>query len=614
MALSLTISSFIVGFTYSWKLSLVLVGIMPFIILGGHFMVQSLRNASVKNRQAYEKAGGIAEEILYHIKTVASFANFQYEIKRYDEKLGDSLRAGVRGGLYTGVTMGVLYLLVFASYAIAVWFGSKLIAEKEFNSNTGKPFAAGDVMTILFTIVFGAFSLGQAAPNIKAISEAMNAAYDFFELVNRRPLIKNGTQKPHKDSLTGEITFEDVSFAYPANPMKLILDKLNINMKANTTTAIVGTSGSGKSTIVNLVERLYEISSGVIAIDGTDISTIDVDYLRSLIGYVPQEPVLFNTSIRDNIVFGREGITDEDVWAACKKAYADEFIAKIEEGLDYVVGIKGSKLSGGQKQRIAIARAILTQPKILILDEATSALDNKSEKEVQKALAKVSRGVTTIIIAHRLSTVMHSDKIVVLKEGKIIEEGTHYSLLAKKGVYAGLIRSQISGNEELNTVEIEVDGICVIITDENANTINQVNNLETYGNEERNMIEQNLEVYERNPICLPRSKIKRKNSLEELEEKIKLEKNRKSEFEKLADSKKSKLWPILGKFKGIVIWAAIAASGIGVVWPCYGILLADSVDSLSKSNPEDVKQEGFLLAMYFLVLAGGSGICVFLQK
>jgi ATP-binding cassette, subfamily B (MDR/TAP), member 1 len=601
MAFSLTIASFIVGFTYSWKLSLVLVSVLPFIIIGGYFMIVALRTASVKNRQAYEKAGGIAEEIIYHIKTVASFANFENEIKRYDEKLQDSLRAGIGGGLNSGITMGFLYLIVFASYALAVWFGSKLIYEKEYNSNTRKPFAAGDVITILFTIVFGAYSLGQAAPNIKAISEAMNAAHDFFELLKRIPKIKNGSEKPAKESLTGKISFNDVSFAYPAKKDKLVIDKLNLTMEPNNVTAIVGPSGSGKSTIVNLIERLYEVTSGIIEMDDTDLSNFEVNYLRSLIGYVPQEPVLFNTSIRDNIIFGRENITDDQVWAACKKAYADEFISKMDEGLDYIVGIKGSKLSGGQKQRIAIARAILTQPKILLLDEATSALDNRSEKEVQRALKKVSRGVTTIVIAHRLSTVMHADKIVVLKDGKIFEVGTHKSLLAENGIYAGLVRSQVGSadyNEEL-VEEIECEDNGLIIGEEN------IINTETVPNEEKNMIDVN---------DIPKSKISRKNSLEDLEEKIQADKKRKADFEKLADIKKKKLWPILSEFKGIIFCGALAAAGIGAVWPAFGILLADSVDSLSKINPEDVKQEGFLLAMYFLALAGGAAISTFFQK
>jgi ATP-binding cassette subfamily B (MDR/TAP) protein 1 len=500
----------------------------------------------------------------------------------------------------SGITVGIIFFLIFASYTLAIWFGSKLIYEREYNSNTGKTFAAGDILTVLFTIVFGAFSLGQAAPNIKAITEAMNAAYDFFELKKRIPNIrKDGTLKPDKEKIEGRIEFKNVIFSYPSMPNKLILDGVNIIMKSGTTNAIVGPSGGGKSTIVNLVERLYEVTGGQIMLDGYDIGTLDVNYLRSLIGYVPQEPVLFNTTIRDNIIFGREGISDEQVWGACKKAYADEFIKLNEDGIDYVVGIKGSKLSGGQKQRIAIARAILTQPKILILDEATSALDNRSEKEVQKALNKVSEGLTTIIIAHRLSTIMNADKIVVLNDSKIQEEGNHKSLMELNGLYANLIQSQVAN----------IDNIELKETEGNNQEIpkSMALGVQTDGNGEIQNINANREE-------IPRTRIKRKSSFEQLQDRIAEENRIKSDKEKLADDKRKKLWPIICQNAPTLVFSAIAASCAGAVWPAYGILLADSINSLSKPDMEAVKNEGFMLSMYFLILAGCAGLSVFFQK
>jgi ATP-binding cassette subfamily B (MDR/TAP) protein 1 len=594
MAVTMTIASFIVGFTYSWKLSLVLTSVLPLLLVGSYIMMIAIRESSVRNRNAYEKAGGIAEEIIYQIKTVASFANYDYEIKRFDDKLEESLKSGISGGIKSGITMGFLFFLVFASYCLAIWFGSTLIYNKEYNSNTNDTFKAGDILTVLFTVVFGAFSLGQAAPNIKAVTEAMNAAYDFFELEKRVPLIKNGTEMPAKESLTGKIEMKNVGFAYPAKSEKMVLNELNLTMEPNKVTAIVGPSGSGKSTIVNLVTRLYEVTNGTILLDHYDISNFNVTYLRSLIGYVPQEPVLFNNSIRENIIFGRENISDEQVWAACKKAYADEFILKMEEGLDYVVGIKGSKLSGGQKQRIAIARAILNQPKILILDEATSALDNRSEKEVQKALNKVSIGVTTIVIAHRLSTIMNADKIIVLKDGRILEEGNHKSLLLLEGIYANLIRSQI-GTDDYNQDLVEE---------------NEKLTLNEYKENLAN-VDENKQIIE---TGVPKSKLQRKNSLEELQDKILAEQNKKAEFDKIADDKKKKLLPILAEHKGTIIAAAFFASCAGIVWPVYGILLADSIDGLSNVDLEIVKEQGFLLSMYFLALAGVAGISMFFMK
>ncbi len=617
MAISMAIGSFIVGFTYSWKLSLVLCSILPVLLIAAYGMIQAMRTSSVRNREAYEKAGGIAEECLKNIKTVSSFANYNYEIDRFTERLDESYQAGIKGGFKSGITMGFLYFLIFASYTLAIWFGSRLISQKEYNSNTQKTFAAGDVLTVLFTIVFGAFSLGQAAPNMKAITEAMNASYEFFELMKRTPQIKSSPTdiKPDKEAISGKVSFENVVFAYPSKPNKVVLKSLNMTFEQGKVTAIVGTSGSGKSTIASLVERLYEIDEtkgGKILLDNFDTSKIDVNYLRSLIGYVPQEPVLLNTTIRDNIIFGRENVTDEQVWAACKKAMADEFILTKEDGIDHIVGLKGSKLSGGQKQRVAIARAVLAQPKILILDEATSALDNKYEKEVQMSLNKVSRGVTTIVIAHRLSTIINADKIVVLQNGIIVEEGNHKSLMEMNNHYANLVRSQV-GTMEYNPDIIEGEVAPNKNLETGLITTNVAfSNLKSTNREEG---KDGLLAVDRNdPNYIPRAKLQRKNSLDELEEQIQSDRQKKLDFEKSADEQKSKLWPILKEECGVIFWAAIFASVVGAVWPVYGILLADSIDALSNQDLNKVSTDGFMLSMYFLILAGAAGISTFFQK
>ena len=235
-------------------------------------------------------------------------------------------------------------------------------------------------------------------------------------------------EKPDRDSIQGRIEFRNVVFKYPSDPNeRIILKGINLLFEPGKKVALVGESGCGKSTTVNLIERLYETTAGEIYIDGIEIKRFDVKYLRSLIGYVQQEPVLFNKSIRENLIFGREeqlkelGDVDDMIQTSCDEAYASDFIKNLPDELNYVVGIKGSKLSGGQKQRVAIARAIMAKPKILILDEATSALDNKSEKEVQRALDNISsKNVTTVIIAHRLSTIKNADLIYAIKEGTVI--------------------------------------------------------------------------------------------------------------------------------------------------------------------------------------------------
>jgi ABC-type multidrug transport system fused ATPase/permease subunit len=442
MSVSQFIVSLLVGYITSWKLSLVITSMLPLLGLGGWFMAKAMEQGSVTSR-TYEKAGGMAEEVLYQIKTVAAFANFEYEKEKYQSYLSSSLKAGIRAGFKTGFGIGFIVFVIYCSYALAVGYGTQLISTQEFNSNSGLVFGAGDVITVLFSIIFGCFSLGQCAPNVKAIYEATYAATEYFELSERKIEHNSGETKltPQKDSIKGLISFKNVTFAYPSKPEHYVLTNLNVDFEPGKKIAICGQSGSGKSTVLSLIERFYEPNLGAIYIDDFNIRDLDLNYWRSLIGYVPQEPVLFNTTIRNNIIFGRSGVTEDEITEACNKAYAMEFVTKI--GLDYTVGIKGSKLSGGQKQRIAIARAILKKPKLLILDEATSALDNKSEKEVQKALDYVSQGITTIVIAHKINTIINSDKIVFLDQGKIAEAGTHAQLIENQGLYYKMVESEI---------------------------------------------------------------------------------------------------------------------------------------------------------------------------
>ena len=441
------IASFIIGYITSWKLSLVISAMLPLLGLGGFFMANAMKQGTAEMR-TYEKAGGMAEEVLYQIKTVASFANFDEEKNRYNNFLNISRKAGINQGYKTGFGIGFIIFVIYASYALAVGYGSRLIYNNgEKTENEDKDFGAGSVITVIFAIIFGCFSLGQAAPNIKAIYEACSASEDYFQLKNRKVKSTHyGKEKPKKNESLGHLEFKDVSFKYNSGD-KIVLNNINIDFEYDKKMAIVGPSGIGKSTILSLIERFYEPNKGMILFDGKNIKNFDINHWRSFIGYVQQEPVLFNSTIRDNIIFGRENISENQILEACEKAYATEIINKV--GLDYVVGVKGEKLSGGQRQRIAIARAVLLKPKILLLDEATSALDNKSELEVQKALDMVSKGISTIVIAHKIDTIKNSDKIFCFgKEGNIAEEGTHDELMDKKGVYADLYIKRAKAEEE----------------------------------------------------------------------------------------------------------------------------------------------------------------------
>ncbi|XP_014643708.1 PREDICTED: multidrug resistance protein 1-like [Ceratotherium simum simum] len=301
---------------------------------------------------------------------------------------------------------------------------------------------------IFSSVLVGCFSIGHTSPSIEAFANARGAAYEIFKIIDNKPSIdsysKNG-DKP--DNIKGNLEFRNVHFSYPSRKEVQILKGLNLKVQSGQTVALVGSSGCGKSTTVQLMQRLYDPTEGVVSIDGQDIKTINVRYLREITGVVSQEPVLFATTIAENIRYGRENVTVEEIEKAVKEANAYDFIMKLPNKFDTLVGERGAQLSGGQKQRIAIARALVRNPKILLLDEATSALDTESEAVVQAALDKARKGRTTIVIAHRLSTVRNADVIAGLDNGVIVEEGSHDELMKEKGIYFKLVTMQTRGNE-----------------------------------------------------------------------------------------------------------------------------------------------------------------------
>ena len=409
------ISGFIIAFITSWKITLVMLCMSPFVLGDIIFLITSMRTGIIMGRKTYEKGGGIAEEMLYNIKTVASFSNFEFEQKRFNEKIEICYQLDLSTVFRLGLAIGLLVFFLNATQTLSLIYGRTLV-KKDFNNNKGRDFTGPDVIGVTFCTLMAIMGIGLIAPDFKIIQESCTASSDYFTLTEREPAIdlSQSVEKPDRENIKGKIEFKNVVFKYPSDPNeRIILKGINLVFEPGKKIALVGESGCGKSTTVNLIERLYETTSGDIFIDGIDIKRFEIKYLRSLIGYVQQEPVLFNQSIKDNLIFGREeqlkelGNIDELIQNSCDEACASDFIKKLPDELNYIVGIKGSKLSGGQKQRIAIARAILAKPKILILDEATSALDNKSEKEVQHALDNISsKNVTTIIIAHRLSTMI----------------------------------------------------------------------------------------------------------------------------------------------------------------------------------------------------------------
>ncbi|XP_041921125.1 bile salt export pump isoform X1 [Alosa sapidissima] len=439
--ISTFIFGFTVGFIGGWKLTLVVLSVSPLVGLGAGLMAMAVARLTGRELKAYAKAGAVADEVLYSIRTVAAFGGEEKEAERYDQNLEEAQTWGVKKGTIIGVFQGYLWCIIFLCYALAFWYGSKLVIDT-------KELSPGDLIQVFFGILMAAMNLGLASPCLEAFASGRAAAKNIFDTIDREPEIDCLSEEGHKlERVKGDIEFHNVDFNYPSRPDVKILNDLSMVIKAGETTAFVGPSGSGKSTTVQLIQRFYNPLKGMVTLDGHDIRTLNIQWLRSLIGIVEQEPVLFATTIMDNIRYGRPGVTMEDIIQATKQANAYNFIMELPQKFETLVGEGGGQMSGGQKQRIAIARALVRNPRILLLDMATSALDNESEAVVQEALDKARMGRTTITIAHRLSTIRNADVIVGFEHGRAEERGVHADLMERKGVYFTLVTLQNQGQE-----------------------------------------------------------------------------------------------------------------------------------------------------------------------
>ncbi|KAG7995641.1 hypothetical protein I3843_01G120600 [Carya illinoinensis] len=442
------VGGFVIAFVKGWLLALVLLSSFPPLVISAAAMSIIIGKMASQGQTAYSVAATVVEQTIGSIRTVASYTGEKEAITKYKKSLTKAYKSGVQEGLAAGLGLGAATFIMFCSYALAIWFGGKMILEKGY---TG-----GDVINVLFAVLTGSVSLGQASPCMSAFAAGQAAAFKMFETINRKPKIDAyNTEGLQLDDIRGDIELRDVHFSYPARPEEQIFSGFSLSIPSGTTAALVGQSGSGKSTVINLIERFYDPQAGEVLIDNINLREFQLKWIRKKIGLVSQEPVLFTSSIKDNIAYGKDGATTEEIRAAVELANAAKFIDKLPQGLDTMVGEHGTQLSGGQKQRVAIARAILKDPRILLLDEATSALDAESERIVQEALDRIMTNRTTIIIAHRLSTVRNADMIAVIHQGKIVEKGTHSELTKEpEGPYSQLIRLQdLSTVSEQNALD-----------------------------------------------------------------------------------------------------------------------------------------------------------------
>ena len=442
-------SAFVIGFVKFWKLTLIcsstVVTIVVIMGAGGRKMA----GWNKKSLAAYATGGSVAEEVLASIRNAVAFGTQDKLAKQYNVHLLEARRWGIRSKGALGCMIGSLLCILFLNYGLAFWMGSRFLVDGETN--------LAHILTIILAVMIGAFSFGNVGPHMQHFAAGVGAASKIYSTIDRAsamdPLSDDGGRL---EEVEGTLELRNIKHIYPSRAEVVVMEDVSLIVPAGKTTALVGASGSGKSTIVGLVERFYDPVGGTVLLDGHDISKLNLHWLRQQIALVQQEPVLFSQTIRENIKNGLVGSkyeTEQEeqqnarIIDAAKKANAHDFISSLPEGYETHVGERGFLLSGGQKQRIAIARAIVSDPKILLLDEATSALDTKSEGVVQHALDQAARGRTTVIIAHRLSTIKTADNIVVMQTGRIVEQGTHDELLERKQAYYNLVSAQRIGDK-----------------------------------------------------------------------------------------------------------------------------------------------------------------------
>ncbi|KAK9458300.1 P-loop containing nucleoside triphosphate hydrolase protein [Dipodascopsis uninucleata] len=435
---------FIVGYSLSPILAAFLTIIAALIVISFYFSSTRMTALYKKALNGSSAGGSTIEEIISSIRNVHAFGMQDRLSSRYDYFLGISQKYAIRAGFYAGSISGIAWLGLYLDDAMAFFVGARLLQ--------GGRVSILQLVTILASMIQGLFAITSITPHVRAVSAASSAVNKIYTTIDRASAIDSSSESGKTlDKVDGNIELRNVKFIYPSRPDVVVMQNFNLKIKAGSTVALVGASGSGKSTIVGLLERFYNPVAGEVILDGVNTSELNIRWLRQQVALVSQEPILFAGTVYENVAYGLIGSSYEHaseiekralVEEACRQANAMIFIDTLPKGLDTHVGERGFLLSGGQKQRVAIARAIVSNPKILLLDEATSALDTRSEGIVQDALDRASKNRTTIVVAHRLSTIKDADNIVVMKHGVILEQGTHDELIAKKGDYYDLVKSQ----------------------------------------------------------------------------------------------------------------------------------------------------------------------------
>ncbi|CAH2055806.1 unnamed protein product, partial [Iphiclides podalirius] len=570
------VTAVIISLLYGWELTLVILSCAPVIIATTAIVAKVQSSLTTQELKAYSIAGVVAEEVLGSIRTVVAFGGEEKEIKRYSERLAPAKKTGARKGMYSGMGSGFMWLIIYMTYALAFWYGVGLILDSRHE--VVPMYTPAVLMIIFFSVLQGAQNVGLTTPHIEALASARSSAAAIFKVIDRKPDIDSLSTEGTKPILDGNLELRDVSFRYPARPDVQVLYGLSLKINQNETVALVGPSGCGKSTVLQLLQRMYDPESGAVLASGHNLSSINVRHFRSHIAVVGQEPVLFAGTIKENIRLSNPTCSDEDIIVAAKQAYCHNFIKKLPNGYDTLIGERGAQLSGGQKQRIAIARALVRRPKILLLDEATSALDSHSEAKVQRALDAAAHGRTTVMVSHRLATVLNANRIVFIDKGEVIEEGTHTELMIKKGRYYQLVLE----------------------------------------NEPSIAPGANIDKPKRARIAKPalqhtasKDSVKSSSASESSgsEGSLQLEDEREVEF-------KPTTWQILKLCKPekwLMVGGVIAAFAVGSSFPCFALLFGETYGLLEHPDEDYVRGGMNVIAVLFLLVGVYTGMSMFIQ-
>ncbi|KAJ8288106.1 hypothetical protein COCON_G00007650 [Conger conger] len=576
------LTGIIIGLIYSWVLTLVCLSFLIPLTAGSTAVgSKALVTLNSKELSAYAKAAAVAEEILVSIRTVVAFNGQNKAVEKYETNLEDAKNIGMKRAIAAKVSLGLTIFIVYGTNALGFWYGTKLIVDDPENNSIGR------TMTVFFSVILAVTCLSEGAQSLETIVKAQSAAYEIYNTIDMpRPIDSNSKEGHKPDQVKGDIEFTNIQFSYPSRKDTKILKGMALKIPHGKTIALVGASGCGKSTTIQLLQRFYDPDSGEILLDGHDIRSLNVKWLRENMSIVSQEPVLFATTIAENIRYGCKDASDEDIERAIREANAYNFISKLPDKLNTMVGERGAQLSGGQKQRIAIARALVKNPKILLLDEATSALDTQSEAIVQAALDKASAGRTTIIIAHRLSTIRTADVIAGFDNGVVTELGTHQELMNLKGIYYSLVTQQSS----------DTDGEDV--SSESSNETNEE--------------DQNQTLEENNTF--PRNSLRRKSSKKQSRKRCKkCAKNEKKEEEPLPDISFSRMlalnkpeWPylLLGTLSGI---------GAGAISPCHAIIIAQMIGVFRETDPDVIRDRTLMFSLLYIAVGGMAFVTEIIQ-